>query len=175
MRRRVRRLVRGESGYSLVELLTVMVILGTILGALTTVFVQGSNAQVEANRRFQAQLQATASLDRLRRDVHCASSASIAGSTITLSGCGTGSVSWCALGSGTSFSLYRKSGATCDAAGKLYADYLISSAVFAYTAPVAGTSLAKVHVDIRVNVLPAKAIDTFQLTDDLILRNSLRA
>ena len=152
-----------------------MLILGTILGALTTVFVQGSNAQVEANRRFQAQLQATASFDRLRRDVHCASSASLAGSTVTLSGCGTGSVSWCPIGSGTRYALYRKAGASCDVTGKLYADYLISSAIFTYTAPVAGTSLAKVHVDIRVNVLPAKTIDTFELIDDIVLRNSLRA
>ena len=175
MRRRLRRLVRGESGYSLVELLTVMVILGTILGALTTVFVQGSNAQVEANRRFQAQLQATVSFDRLRRDVHCASSASTAGSTITLTGCGTGSVSWCTVGSGTRYALYRQAGATCNSTGKLYADYLISSAIFTYAAPVAGTSLAKVHADIRVNVVPARAVDTFELVDDIVLRNSVRA
>lgn len=175
MRRRLQRLVRREAGYSVVELLTVMVVLGTILGALTTVFVQGSNAQVEANRHFQAQLEATASLDRLRRDVHCASSASVTGTTMTLTGCGTGEVSWCAVGSGTRYALYRQAGATCDSTGRFYADYLISSAIFTYTAPVAATSLAKVHVDLQVNVLPAKAIDTFQLVDDLVLRNSLRA
>ena len=173
--RRLLRVVRGEAGYSMVELLTVMVILGTILGGLTTAFVQGSTAELDANRRVQAQLQATAAFDRLRRDVHCASSASISGTTMTLSGCASGSASWCSVGSGTRYALYRKTGSSCDATGKLYADYLTSSSIFTYTAPVADTSLAKVHVDVRVNVNPTKAVDLFELVDDVVLRNSLRA
>jgi prepilin-type N-terminal cleavage/methylation domain-containing protein len=173
--RRLRRLIRRESGYSLIELVTVMAILGTILGALTTAFVQGSTAELEANRRVQAQLQATAAFDRLRRDIHCASSTSISSATITLSGCAFGDRSWCAVGSGTRYALYRKAGSTCDSAGKVYADFLISSSIFTYTAPVADTSLAKVHVVVRVNVNPAKAVDTFELVDDIVLRNSLRA
>ena len=174
MRRLLRRLVRAQGGYSLVEMMTVMVILGTVLGGITTVFVQGSRAELGANRRFQAQLQATAAFDRLRRDVHCASSASISGVTMVLSGCGSGSVSWCAVGSSSRYALYRKSGTTCDSAGKLYADYLTSSSIFTYTAPVAGVSLAKVHADVAVNANPAKALDSFELIDDLVLRNSLR-
>ena len=174
--RRLWRVVRGQAGYSLVELVTVMAILGTIVGALTTAFVQGSNAELNANRRVDAQLQATAAFDRLRRDIHCASSASITGATMTLSGCGSGDVSWCAVGSGTRYALYRQSGSTCDSSGRLYADYLITtSGLFAYTAPVAETSLAKVQVDIKVSVNPASAVDTFELQDDIVLRNSLRA
>ena len=53
---RVRRAVRREDGTSLIELVTVMLILGTILGALTTAFVQGSRAELDSNNRFQAQL-----------------------------------------------------------------------------------------------------------------------
>ncbi len=174
MRRRLRRLLRAERGYSLVELLVVLVILGIILGSLTTVFVQGSNAELDNNRRFQAQLQATAAFDRLRRDVHCASSASVGGTTMTLTGCGTGDVSWCTIGSGSRYALYRLAGTTCNSTGKLYADYLTSSAVFSYTPPVAGSSLAKVHADVRVNVDPTK-VDSFELVDDIVLRNSLRA
>jgi prepilin-type N-terminal cleavage/methylation domain-containing protein len=172
--RRLRRLLRSQSGFSLVELVTVMAVLGTILGALTTAFVQGSTAELEANRRVEAQLQATAAFDRLRRDVHCASAASIVSSTITLTGCGSGSVSWCAIGSGTRYALYRLAGSSCDATGKLYADYLISSSIFTYTAPVSGTSLAKVRADVQVNVDPARAVDTFELVDDIVLRNSTR-
>jgi prepilin-type N-terminal cleavage/methylation domain-containing protein len=172
---RLRRLLGRQSGYSLVELITVMAILGTILGGLTTAFVQGSTAELDANRRVQAQLQATAAFDRLRRDIHCASSASIASTTITLSGCAFGDMSWCAVGSGSRYALYRKSGGSCDSTGKLYADFLTSSSIFAYTAPVADTSLAKVHVDLQVNVNPTKAVDLFELVDDIVLRNSLRA
>jgi len=43
-----------ERGYSVVELLGVMVILGVVLSGLTAVFVSGSNASVDLNRRFAA-------------------------------------------------------------------------------------------------------------------------
>jgi prepilin-type N-terminal cleavage/methylation domain-containing protein len=172
--RRLRRLLRRQSGYSMVELITVMVILATIMTGLTTAFVQGSTAELDANRRVQAQLQATGGFDKLRRDVHCASSASIVSATMTLSGCGSGSVSWCTVGSGSRYGLYRLAGASCNATGKLYADYLISSSVFTYTASVAQTSLAKVHVDLKVNVNPSKTRETFELVDDIVLRNSKR-
>jgi type II secretory pathway pseudopilin PulG len=171
------------------ELLVVMVILGTILGGLTTAFVSGTHAELSANRRVQAQLQATAAFDRLRRDVHCASSASVSGTTMTLNGCASGSVSWCAVGSGTRYALYRQPGTTCSSSGKLYADYLTSPTgtpdpqcaptsplkpLFWATAQVAGTSLAKVCVDVRVSVHPTQALDTFELQDDIVLRNSTR-
>jgi Tfp pilus assembly protein FimT len=171
---RLRRLVRRAEGYSLIELIVVMVVLTTVLTGITAAFVQGSNAELHANNRFRAQLQATQAFDKLRRDVHCASSASIAGSTMTLTGCGTGTVSWCAVGSGTRYALYRKAGTTCNSTGKLYADYLTSSSLFSYTAPVAGTSLAKVHASLPVNVDPRKPIDSFSLADDIVLRNSSR-
>ncbi len=158
-----------------------MLILGTILAALTTVFVQGSNAELALNRRFQAQLNATVALDRLRRDVHCASSITPVGasSSITLtlpSGCssGSGSVSWCTVGSGSRYALYREAGATCSASGKPYADYLTAAAVFTYSEPVAATSLAKLHVDLPVNIEPSKPTDAYELVDDIVLRNSLR-
>lgn len=172
--RRVLRRLRCEAGYSLVELITVMAILVTVLTALTTVFIQGSQAELDANRRTQAQLQAMAAFDRLRRDVHCGSSASISGVTLTVSGCASGDVSWCTVASGSQYQLYRKTGSSCDSSGKLYAESLTSSSLFTYTAPVADTSLAKVHADIRVNVNPTKALDAFELVDDIVLRNSLR-
>jgi type II secretory pathway pseudopilin PulG len=181
--RRLRRLLRNETGYSLVELVTVMVVLVTILTALTTVFIQGSKAELDTNRRSQAQIQAVGAFDQLRRDVHAGSSACVSGTTLTIynvsGGCGTSSgnatYSWCPVASGSQYKLYRKSGSTCDATGKLYAESLTSSAVFAYTSSVASTSLAKVHVDVRVNVNPAKALDSFELTDDIVLRNSTRS
>ncbi len=172
--KRIRRLVRRQAGYSLVELLVVMVVLGIVLTGLTTVFVQGSNAELNANRRFQAQLQATAAFDRLRRDVHCAGNANVNGGTITLSGCGPTQVSWCTVGSGTRYALYRTENASCGSTGKLYADYLISAAAFTYT-PASQTSLATVHADIKVNVAPATTVDSFELVDNIALRNSLRA
>jgi prepilin-type N-terminal cleavage/methylation domain-containing protein len=175
---RLLRVVRREAGYSMVELVVVMVILGTVLAGLTTAFVGGSRAEVEANRRVQAQIQAAAALDRLRRDVHCASSATISGATMTLSGCGAGSVTWSAAASSTcsppGYTLYALS-RTSSVLTKEYADCLTSASIFAYVAPVAGTSLAKVRAVITANVNPAKPVDTFELQDDIVMRNSVRA
>ena len=46
---------RDEGGYSLVEMLTVLSIMSVVLTGLVALFVQGSNAQLDTNRRFQAQ------------------------------------------------------------------------------------------------------------------------
>jgi type II secretory pathway pseudopilin PulG len=185
--------VREEHAYSLVEVLTVLVIMGTIMGGLTTLFVQGSNAELDMNRRFQAQLTARLALDKLRREVHCASTATPTSSassvTITLpSYCktGSGSITWCTRSSGTStYALYRIVGSTCTG-GVKWADFLVASStaptcgsplalcIFNYTAQTA-TSLAKLHVELPVNVKPSKTVDTYDLADDLVLRNSTRS
>jgi hypothetical protein len=36
------------------------------------------------------------------------------------------------------------------------------------------TSLAKLHVDLTVNVYPSKTVYSYPLSDDIVLRNSLR-
>jgi prepilin-type N-terminal cleavage/methylation domain-containing protein len=73
----VARLRSQQRGYTLVELLTVMSILGVVMTGLTTLFVQGSNAEVDMNARFQAQQDTRLALDRMRRDAHCASDVQI--------------------------------------------------------------------------------------------------
>src|SRR5205823_7930393 len=97
LRRRLHR-ARAEGGYSLVEMLTVLVILGVVIGGLTTLFEQGWNAEIDMNYRFQAQQDARVALDRMRRDLHCASVATSSSSTsVTFTdACATGGqVSWC--------------------------------------------------------------------------------
>jgi prepilin-type N-terminal cleavage/methylation domain-containing protein len=64
------RLRDDERGYSLMELLTSIVIMTIVLTGLTTVFVSGSQAEYDLNARFQAQQQTRLALDRLRRDIH---------------------------------------------------------------------------------------------------------
>ena len=192
MRRTLRRL-RREAGYTLIEMLTVLVIMGVVTGSLTTLFVQASNAESDMNNRFQAQLTARLALDKMRREVHCASVATPAGSsssvTLTLpSYCktGSGSITWCTRSLGTNrFGLYRVPGApgTCTG-GVKWADYLTPTAsapgcsgalcIFTYTAQSA-TSLATMHVDFPVNVRPAKTVELYELADDIVLRNSTRS
>lgn len=181
--RRLRRLGAGERGFTLVEMLTVMAILGVVLTGITTLFVAGLNSEVDINNRFQAQLNARVALDRLRREVHCANAISPSGpaSTVTLtlpSQCknGTGAIKWCAVavgGSGTRYALYRSTADPCgDASDRKYADYLTSSSVFDYTVQ-SNQSLGKMKVTLPVDVNTAKP-GSYKLQDSLVLRNSTR-
>ena len=183
--------LRSECGYTLVEMLTVLVIMGVVMGGLTTVFVSATNSESDMNNRFQAQLNARLALDKMRREVHCANVATPTGSsssvTITLpSYCktGSGSVTWCTRSVATNrYALYRVVGSTCSG-GVLWADYLTPSStatvcsgalcIFNYTAQ-STSSLAKLSVDFPVNVKPTKTVDLYELTDSIVLRNSSRS
>ena len=81
--------LRSERGYTLVEMLTVLVIMGVVMGGLTPVFVSATNSETDMNNRFRAQQTARIGLDKLRREVHCASTATTgnpngASSSVTL-------------------------------------------------------------------------------------------
>ena len=65
----------------MLELVMVLAILGTVVGALTTLFVQATNAEFESNRRFQAQQGARIAIDKMRREIHCSSAVTPAGAT----------------------------------------------------------------------------------------------
>jgi len=172
--------VRGERGYTLVEMLTVLVIFSTVMSALLVLFVQGTNAELDMNNRFQAQQDARLTLDKLRREAHCASAVTVSSaSSVTLSlpsycPTGNGSVTWCTSSLGSSrYGLFRKTGAACDATGVRWADHLTSANVFSYAAQ-SPTSLAKLSVDFPINVKPSRTVDLYELKDDIVLRNSLR-
>jgi Tfp pilus assembly protein PilW len=183
VRARLRALFRSQRGYSIVELVTVMGILGTVMGGVTAMMVSGTKAELDMNQRFQAQTEARLALDSLRRDVHCASSATPAGSTtsVTLtmpSGCPTAAgqtqLTWCTVANGSNrYGLWRYSGSACSGTGRRIADYLTNATAFSFTAPATGT-LAKLGVTIWVNVKPTQVESTYKLTDDIVLRNSIR-
>ena len=113
----------NEKGYTLVELLVVMVILSIVVAGLTTVFVTGSNAEAQLNNRFQAQLQARTAIDKLRLDIHCASAAqaqtvnTYPSVKLAVGNCysATPTISWCVvqvLASPPRYQLYRTTGTT---------------------------------------------------------------
>jgi prepilin-type N-terminal cleavage/methylation domain-containing protein len=190
-RPRLLRALREERGYSLIEMLIVLSITSVVMGALTVLFIQASNAEMDTNNRFQAQQTARLALDKMRREVHCASMATPAGqsSSVTLTlpnycKTGNGSITWCTRNVSTNrYALYRVVGSTCSG-GVKWADYLVptSSApdcsgalcIFTYTAQ-STASLAKLHVDFPVNVKPSKGVELYELADDIVLRNSSRA
>ncbi len=178
-RRLAAALRRDESGYTLTELLTVMVILSVVMGALTTMLVSGSRASIDMNQRVEAQTELRLGLDRLRREVHCASLATSGTTSVTLTiattcptAQGNTSITWCTVGSGTRYGLWRYAGGTCSGTGVRVADHLTTASVFGYS-PQSATSLAKLAVDFPISLTPG-AGRAYRLTDEIVLRNSTR-
>ena len=189
-----RRLRQDERGYTLVELLTVIVILGIVMQGLTTIFVSASNAQVDMQNRFQAQQTARVALDKIRREVHCASGATPAGiatSSITLTlptycktYSGSPTVTWCTRSVATNkYALYRINAASASCTGGVkWADDLVatttapacSGALCVFNYQTGSGMLARLHVDFPVNVKPAKTVEKYELINDVVLRNSAR-
>ncbi len=191
MRRLVRRLKGGEQGYSLIELLVTMVILVIVLSSLTTVFVSGSSAEADLNRRFQAQQNARLGLDRIRGDIHCATAANAQtintypGVKLADGNCyaATPTISWCAVlvtASPARYQLYRSTttgATTCtssDAAKVLIADYLTTSSAFT-TATIPQYTLQRVGIDFKVSAnATTSTADVYELTDSIVTRNATR-
>ncbi|HYZ18576.1 MAG TPA: type II secretion system protein [Gaiellaceae bacterium] len=173
---KLRRRLRAERGYTLVELVTVMAILGVVVGALTTLFVRAMNAEVDANRRFRAQQDARVAVDRMRREIHCSSAITPTGVSTSISvtlpaqcpsaGGSQTTVTYDLAGSGQRFQLRRNS--------VVLADYVTNQNGFNYTAPVTGTSLGKLRVTLPINIDPSNGIKEWKLVADIVLRNTTR-
>jgi prepilin-type N-terminal cleavage/methylation domain-containing protein len=183
-----RRLRGEEQGFSLIEMLTVMIIMSVVLTGLTTLFVQGSNAELDLNRRFEAQQDSRVALDKIRREIHCAQGAAtsptsgeapsitldLPGQCPTAVGAAQTSVTWCSVLVSTGrYKLYRKVGVTCNATGVRWADYLTQANLFQYQA-ASSESLAKVRVSFPVDVKTGDATPPYRLCDHIVLRNTLR-
>jgi prepilin-type N-terminal cleavage/methylation domain-containing protein len=193
--------VSDERGYTLVEMLVVMMILGVVIGGLTTIFVSGSRAELDLNRRFQAQQQARLALDRIRVDLHCAEKAQVQtintynGLAISAPNCSTSTIDWCLVPSTAMtgrYALYRTTSTTnqcgaTDTARLKVADYLLtnttnaaltglpaSRTVFGTTQTTPSAQLLTVLVDFPVSVNPTSTQDVYELKDAIVARNSAR-
>jgi prepilin-type N-terminal cleavage/methylation domain-containing protein len=172
---KLRRLLANERGYSLVELLTVTAILSTVLTGLTVLFVQATNAELQMNERFQAQQNARLAVDRMRREIHCASGITPSGAstaiTITLpSQCPT------AGGSATTvlydLSLVSANRYRLRRAGVPIADWVTTNNVFDYAAPATG-KLGTLRVVLPIDASASKT-HPWRLEADIVLRNTTR-
>ena len=130
-----RRLSR-EEGYTLIELLTVMVVMGIVMTAIISGFVSATTAEAAQTRREQANQNARLAMQRMRADMHCATGVTSVdengdgGFTLTLNeipsgdgscpgviptGGGDAGVQWCTrqrTGSTTRWLLFRYLGTT---------------------------------------------------------------
>ncbi len=180
---------RASAGYTLVELVVAMTIFLVVVTALASGLVSGTNSETESNRRFEAQQNARLALERIRREVHCASAVT------TMSGglptpvpltavrvslpavCPTsGGVSTTVVWETIPVSTRRWALRRTDGSGATVkvADFLTNDAVFTYYAPTP-SSRGRLHVAFPVNRLPQNPAKDWRLVDDIVLRNTTRS
>jgi len=194
-----------EGGYSMMEMLVVMVILGVVVGGIVTMFSAGINADADQNRRFQAQQDGRVALDKLRREIHagCTIAApatyNTAMSSVTVyfasDNCvsGTHTVTYCTTGGAPRYALYRIVATTCTGATQKVADYLTGGSIFDYLPPNShvttlggGTGSAAITTQDGSSTLPRLHVDltlnqnsakhdAYHLVDDIAFRNGPRA
>ena len=175
---RLRRRLADQAGYTMMELLIVLAILGTITGAITTLFIQASNAEFDMNRRFQAQQNARVAIDRMRREIHCSSGITPVGvsSSITVA-----LPAQCPSAGGAATNVTYDMNQVV--AGQRYqlrrnnivlADFSTQQNAFNYVAPVAGVSLGKLTVTLPINTKPSDTGKQWKLAADMVLRNTTR-
>jgi prepilin-type N-terminal cleavage/methylation domain-containing protein len=178
--------MRGERGYTLVEMLVVMSILGVVMAGLTSVFVSGSHAELDLNRRFQAQQEARLALGRITADLHCASAAEVDATygylKIAEDNCSSTHVTYCTETSpsmSSRYALYRTTNTTTsrctssDTNAVKIADYLTrNTGLWTFSAP--DGLLEMISVDFPISVNPNANQDVYELKDTLVARNSVR-
>jgi hypothetical protein len=152
------------------------VILSVVMAAITILFVNATNAEVDMSHRFQAQQNARVAVDRMRREIHCASAITPAGAaasiTVTLpsqcpSAGGTQiNVTYATVAAGTDRYMLQRNGVAI-------ADHITTANAFDYTAPTQ-QKLGILRVDLPVNVKPAESHKTWRLATDIVLRNTTR-
>jgi len=192
---RLRGLTRDERGFTLSEMVVTMAIMGVVIGAVALLFTSGSQAEADLNSRFASQTEARLALDTMRREIHNACSATVSGTSASVTdpngtawaryptvalqtldsgyACTVASGSWCAVGSGSSYSLFRQSGATaCTSASARRAQYLTSGTIFKVA--TASNLLPTVGIDMTVNQKPSNANFRYRIWDDIVLRNGER-
>jgi prepilin-type N-terminal cleavage/methylation domain-containing protein len=179
---RLRSALRSEGGFTLTELLVVMVIMGVVIGGLTSTFASATLAHADMAKRFEAQEHGRIALDKLRREGHCASVVSVTGTTLVTftlpSTCPTGSggVTWCVRAGTNGNELYRitPSSSTCTG-GTRYAEYIDTGGVTVFSLPTVGSGeLTKLRVVLPVDLTAGTTAGRYSLTDDIALRNTTR-
>jgi hypothetical protein len=139
------------------------------------------NAELEADKRYRAQDQARLAVDRMRREIHCASGITSTATSVTATlpghcpsavGAATTTIVYSFQSAGANrFKLRR---AVNGGAAATIADYLTVDNAFSYSAP-SPASLGKLSLDFQVNVKPDEGWKTWRLQTDIVLRNTTRA
>jgi len=178
------RALSGQAGYTLIELLVVMTLLGIVMTMLATGFTTATRAETEQTARANDRESAREAMERMRKDIHCASAAE-AQPTLDALGNPTGTgytlqlsvtqnqclgvtnlsngVQWCSVsvgGSSVRYAIYRTTSGNCGPADALFqVDYITSYGTVTggnfWSLPACTTGrLQSVAVNMPVNQTP---------------------
>jgi prepilin-type N-terminal cleavage/methylation domain-containing protein len=192
--------LRGDHGFTLVELLTAMGLLLLVIGAIAGTLVSASNHEARLDYMTQSQTQARQALSKLTREIHCAQTikdgsgtdmsswtTAVSGLTVTLpAGCPTGGAQpvtamWCTVASGSTWDLYRAVQAvgntTCPGSnGVRWAQYLTTSTPFSVVAGTFATGhFPLVHVNVPVKSNTFGSAQGYALSGDIAALNATRS
>jgi prepilin-type N-terminal cleavage/methylation domain-containing protein len=169
--------LHADSGFSLVELIITMVVMGIVMGGLADIFISGQRASADATARVTSQQSVRAAFDRLEYDVRCATTATLL-SKVGSNGGGvylslptwcahaSGDVSWCYSGG----SLVRKAATSCTGSAQTYVMSVTSTTPFSCFSPVSGTT-PQLKVALTINTTARNANQT-TATDYITMRNA---
>lgn len=184
----------NQRGYTLIEVLVVMSLLALVLGGVVTAYVSANKGIVDQTARADDQQAARMTLERMRRDIHCASGADVrqtldsggnptGGYTLLLTVApgqcfgvteGSDGVTWCTVevgSAGNRWGVYRSTQTSCDSAdANFQVDYITKPDIWSRSCSAA--RLLGVTVDMPVNRDPVtRAGRTYTLRDTIALRN----
>jgi prepilin-type N-terminal cleavage/methylation domain-containing protein len=185
----------GQAGYTLIELLVVMGLLAIVLGGIVTAYVSANRGVVDQTQRADDQEVARITLERMRRDIHCASGGAVQATLDSVTGLPTGGytllltvapgqclgvtdtsdgVEWCTVsvgGATNRWEVYRSTNTVCDASDANFeVDHITQPQIW-------GTACSSAHllgisIDMPVNRDPVtRPARTYTLRDTIALRN----
>jgi prepilin-type N-terminal cleavage/methylation domain-containing protein len=200
---RIRSRLANESGFTLTELLVTLVLMGIVMGAITTSFASAFSGEARTIAEASNEENARLALNRLRMDIHCAQQANGAtanpsgdgGFTFVLSevvlgttaacprlGLAGGSswVSWCTIRVGTNsqrYKLYRENVHDCDGVQSTFmVDYITKPDIWDTKEDCASAYWQQyVGVDLITNLDPNSKVYEYDLHDSVSLRNAERS
>jgi len=167
--------LRAESGFSLLELLITMVVMGFVLGGLANIFISGSRASSDGQARLTSQQNVNVALSRLEYDARCASTATLLNKSGSNGGgvhlnipayCthSTGDVSWCV----TSGNLIRYAATTCTGTGVTLASSVTTPTPFSCYTP---TGAVYPQLKVALTVDSGGTSDATSSTDYITMHN----
>jgi prepilin-type N-terminal cleavage/methylation domain-containing protein len=169
----MRRLLRDESGMTLIELMIASVVLVIVMAAVSNTFVSGLRAGTNDEARLASQSAVRTALDRLEYEARCTTTATLvsggAGVWLSLPGqCAnaTGDVAWCVSGG----ALVRIAGGTdCTGPGQTFVTGVTSPTPFSCLTPDGDLPQLEVSLTVAANGVAA---DATSAVDDITLRNA---